>query len=162
VPVEGGLNAIVHLPGELPASLDAVRRYVECTGVDILAVADASPVPRARLDFARLEKIRSVTALSLTVDAVRDFTDAEYRRLVECGVAKIHHYAGLSRAAGECLRRNVRATPRNGYLRLTKGVQQALGAEVERCLRLSGSVWRAPEAQAHCRPWGTCGALHPV
>ena len=154
VPVEGGLNAIVHLPSEPPASLDAVRRYVERTGVDILAVADVSPVPRARLDFTRLEEIRSATTLPLTVDAVRDFTDVEYRRLIERGVAKIHHYAGLSRAAGECLRRNVRATPRNGYLRLMKGVQQALGAEVERCLRLSGSVGRAPEAQAHCRPWG--------
>ncbi|MHB8256281.1 MAG: class II fructose-bisphosphate aldolase [Acidiferrobacterales bacterium] len=154
VPVEGGLNAIVHLPGEPPASLDAVRRYVEHTGVDILAVAGASPVPRARLDFARLEEIRSATVLPLTVDAVRDFTDAEYRGLIERGVAKIHHYAGLSRAAGERLRRNVRSTPRNGYLRLMKGVQQALGAEVERCLRLSGSAGRAPGVQAHCRPWG--------
>ncbi|MDA8252314.1 MAG: class II fructose-bisphosphate aldolase [Gammaproteobacteria bacterium] len=153
VPVEGGLNAIAHLPGESPASLDVVRRYVEHTGIDVLAVADASPVPLARLDFARLEDIRGATALPLAVDAVRDFTDAEYQRLIERGVAKIHHYAGLSRAAGGCLRRNVRATPRNGYLRLMKGVQQALGAEVERCLRLSGSAGRAPEAQAHCRPW---------
>jgi fructose-bisphosphate aldolase class II len=153
VPVEGGLNAIAHLPGEPPASLDAVRQYVERAGVDVLAVADAGPSPRARLDFARLEEIRNTTALPLTVDAVRDFTDAEYRQLIEHGVAGIHHYAGLSRAAGERLRRNVRATPRNGYLRLTKGVQQALGAEVERCLRLSGSVGRATDALTHCRPW---------
>jgi fructose-bisphosphate aldolase class II len=154
VPVEGGLNAIVHHPGEPPAPLEAVRRYVERTGVDVLAVAGAAADPRARLDFARLKEIRGATPLPLAVDAIRGFTDAEYRRLIECGVAKIHHYASLSCAAGECLRRNVRATARNGYLRLMKGVQQALGAEVERCLRLSGSAGRAPQALAHCRPWG--------
>lgn len=154
VPVEGGLNAVAQLPGEPPASLDAVRRYVERTGVDILAIAAADPSPRARLDFARLARIREAISLPLTVDAVREFTDAEYRRLIEHGVAGIRHYAGLSRAAGERLRRNVRTTPRNGYLRLMKGVQQALGAEVERCLRLAGSAGRADSARAACRPWG--------
>lgn len=68
-------------------------------------------------------------------------------------MVKIHHYPGLSRVAAERLRRNLRATARNGDLRLMKGVQQALSAEVERCLRLAGSAGRAPEALTRCRPW---------
>lgn len=154
VPVEGGLNGIVPLADGQLASLAAIREYVERTGVDFLAIAATGPAPpRAGLDFTRLAQIRGAIALPLCVDAVKEYTDAEYRQLIENGVAKIHHYAGLSSAAGERLRRNVRATPRNGYLRLMKGVQQALGTEVERCLRLAGSAGRAPDVLAHCRPW---------
>lgn len=152
VPVEGGLNGIVSFADEQPVALAAIREYVERTGVDFLAVAATGPAPpRARLDFARLKQIRDAIALPLCVDTVKEYTDTEYRQLIENGVAKIQHYAGLSSAAGERVRRNVRATPRNGYLRLMKGVQQALGTEVERCLRLAGSAGRAPDALAHCR-----------
>jgi len=153
VPVEGGLNGIVPLADGQPAALAAIREYVERTGVDFLAIAATGPAPpRARLDFTRLAQIRGAIALPLCVDAVKEYTDAEYRQLIENGVVKINHYAGLSRAAGECLRRNLRSIPRNGYLRLMTGVQQALGEEVERCLRLTGSAGRAPDVLAHCRP----------
>lgn len=154
VPVEGGLNGIVADANGAPAALSAILEFVERSGVDFLAITATGPAsPAARLDFARLKQIRGVLALPLCVDAVKTFTDDEYRKLIDNGVAKIHHYAGLSSAAADRLRRNVHSTPRNGYLRLMQGVQQALGAEIERCLRLTGSAGRAPQALAHCRPW---------
>lgn len=152
VPVEGVINGIVPLADKQPAAFTVIREYVENTGIDFLSIATGPAMRQTRIDFTRLTQIRTTLALPLCVDTVKEFTDAEYRLLIESGVAKIHHYAGLSSTAGERMRRNVRATPRNGYLRLMKGVQQALSAEVERCLRLAGSVGRAPQVLAYCRP----------
>lgn len=149
--VEGGINGIVSLTDEKPVALPAIREYVERTGIDSLGIATGQASPRARLDFARLTEIRAAISLPLCVDAVKEFTDDEYRQLIKNGVTKIHHYAGLSSTAGNRVRRNVHATPRNGYLQLMKGVQQALGVEVERCLRLAGSAGRAPDVVSHCR-----------
>lgn len=145
VPVEGGVNGIAYRPGEPPAALAEIREYVERSGVDFLATAVGQLPARTQIDYTRLAQMRAALPLPLTVDAVKAFTDAEYRKLIENGVVKINHYAGLSRVAGERLRRNVRSTDRNGYLHLMKGMQQALGAEVERCLRLTGSARRAPD-----------------
>lgn len=152
VPVEGVINSIVPLSDRPPAAFTVIREYVESTGIDFLNIATGPAAAQARIDFTQLIQIRAALALPLCVDTVKEFTDDEYRLLIENGVAKIHHYAGLSSTAGERMRQNVRATPRNGYLRLMKGVQQALSAEVDRCLRLAGSAGRAPEVLSHCRP----------
>lgn len=165
VPVEGGLNAILRSSSAMAfpdaVTPEMVREFVERTGVDFLAIADVrdNALARPQLHRERLAQLRNKTGIPLTLDGNQRFSEAEHRQLIECGVAKIHHYVGLSRAAAQCLRQNIKATHRNGYLTLVKGVREAIHTEAELCLKLSGSAGRADRAASQCRPWR---AVEPV
>lgn len=159
VSVESGLNAVLRSSRAtgIPDAVtpDAVCEFVERTGLDFLAIADVHTraAERPQLHFERLTALRNNIGIPLTLDGNHRFTEAEHRRLIDSGVALIHYYAALSRVAAERLRENVKATCRNGYLTLVKGVHTAIRTEAERCLRLSGSVGRADRAVSQCRPW---------
>lgn len=162
--VEGELGYVAGVEGEDAArhpgevvytSVEEARAYVERTGVDCLAVSIGTVHGRLRgrpkLDIRRLEQINAAVRIPLVIHGGTGLSDEQFGKLIAHGVAKINYYTALADAAGERIRANVGADGHCGYTGLVKGVQQAIGEEVERCMRIWGSAGRAAEVLAQCR-----------
>jgi fructose-bisphosphate aldolase class II len=162
--VEGELGYVAGVEGEDAArhpgeviytSVDEARAYVQRTGVDCLAVSIGTVHGRlrgrARLDLKRLEQINVAVGIPLVIHGGTGLSDEQFHKLITHGVAKINYYTALADAAGDRIRANARGDAGCGYTGLVKGIQQAIGDEVERCLRLWGSAGRAAEVAAQCR-----------
>lgn len=166
VPVEGELGYVPgvegedaeHHPGELAyTTLAEARAYVERTRVDFLAVSIGTVHGRMKgkpkLDYQRLKQINEALSIPLVIHGGTGLSDDQYRRLIANGVTKINYYTALADVAGASIRANARADRANGYTVLTKDVQDAVSAEVERKMRLWGSAGRAAEVLSRCRAW---------
>lgn len=166
VPVEGELGYVAGVEGEdaerhpgevIYTAPEEAQRYVRETGVDFLAVSIGTVHGRMRgeprLDFERLAAINAQLAIPLVIHGGTGLGDDQFRRLIENGVAKINYYTALADAAGAAIRANAAEPDRRGYTDLTKGVQAAIQAEVERCIALWGGAGQADAVLSACRPW---------
>ena len=166
VPVEGELGYVPGVegedaerhPGEIAYTTVAeASDYVEQTGVDFLAVSIGTVHGRMQgepqLDFDRLQQINQQLGIPLVIHGGTGLSDDQFRKLVSCGVSKINYYTALADHAGACMRDNASRHQTGGYTHLTRGVKQAISAEVERCIRLWGSADRATDLLANCAPW---------
>lgn len=173
VTVEGELGYVPGVEGEdaerHPGSLvyttvEEARDYVAQTGVDCLAVSIGTVHGQMRgtpeLDFERLAAINAALRLPLVIHGGTGLSDAQFRRLIDHGVAKINYYTALSEAAAGAIRANVVHGAGGGYTGLVRGVRAAIRGEVERCIRLWGGAGHAPEVLAQCRPW--CNVAHVI
>lgn len=166
VAVEGELGYVAGVEGEdaerhpgavVYTAPEEAREFVARTGVDFLAVSIGTVHGRMRgaprLDLERLARINQLLGIPLVIHGGTGLEDAQYRALIENGVAKINYYTALADAAGSRIRANAKADEAAGYTALMKGVREAICAEVERTSRLFGAAARAEAVAAHCRPW---------
>jgi fructose-bisphosphate aldolase class II len=139
-------------------TVEEARRYVAETGVDFLAVSIGTVHGRMQgepqLDFQRLADIdHALSDVPLVIHGGTGLSEAQFRRLIENGVAKINYYTALADAAGQRLLVNGREHPTAGYTTQVNGVADAIQNEAERCIELWGSADRADELLKECRPW---------
>jgi fructose-bisphosphate aldolase class II len=166
IPVEGELGYVAGVEGEdaerhpgevVYTSVDEARSYVEKTGVDFLAVSIGTVHGRMKgepvLDFGRLRQINETLNLPLVIHGGTGLSDAQFRKLIANGVAKINYYTALADAAGTAMRANMTADSRCGYTGIVKGIQQAIGAEVERCMENWGSAGQADAVLETAEAW---------
>lgn len=166
VPVEGELGYVAGVEGEdaekhpgevVYTAPGEAREFVEHTGVDCLAVSVGTVHGRLKgepqLDIGRLARINEALGIPLVIHGGTGLGDGQFRQLIENGVAKINYYTALADAAGARIRANAHADDRAGYTGLLKGVQAAIGEEVERCMRLWGSAGQADAVLEASRPW---------
>ena len=152
-----GEGALLH-PGEAAFTVPAeAKAYVERTNVDFLAVSigtvQGRMKGRAKLDFQRLKLINQAVDVPLVIHGGSGLNEEQFRKLPSMGVAKINYYTALSDVAAEAMRRRTKANPDGSFIELKRDVKEAVGEEVERCLRLWGSAGRAAEVLTQCRPW---------
>ncbi len=166
VPVVGELGYVAGMegegaeqhPGESEFTIPAeAKAYVDRTGVDFLAVSigtvQGRMKGRVKLDFQRLKQLNQAINVPLVIHGGSGLNEDQFRRLTVMGVAKINYYTALSDAAAAAMREQIKENPEGSFTELKKGVKEAIGAEVERCMRLWGSAGRAAEVLAQCRPW---------
>ncbi|WP_321527568.1 class II fructose-bisphosphate aldolase, partial [Sedimenticola selenatireducens] len=151
-----GEGALLH-PGEAAFTVPAeAKAYVERTNVDFLAVSigtvQGRMKGRAKLDFQRLKLINQAVDVPLVIHGGSGLNEEQFRKLPSMGVAKINYYTALSDVAAEAMRRRTKANPDGSFIELKRDVKEAVGEEVERCLRLWGSAGRAAEVLTQCRP----------
>ncbi len=157
VPGVEGEDAERH-PDQLAYTTPAeARAYVERTGVDFLAISVGTVHGRMkgkpRLDYQRLKQINEALAIPLVIHGGTGLSDAQFRRLITNGVAKINYYTALSEAAGASIRSSASTRKGNSYTNLVKDVRRAVGSEVGSKMRLWGSAGRAAEVLARCQAW---------
>ena len=166
VPVVGELGYVAgiegeeaeHHPGDAVYTVPAeAKRFVERTGVDFLAVSigtiQGRVKGRTKLDFPRLKQIHSAVDIPLVIHGGSGLTEEQFRRLTSMGVAKINYFTALSDIAAEAMRAQMKSDRNGSFIDLKRGVKDAIGDEVERCLKLWGSAGRAAEVLAQCQPW---------
>jgi fructose-bisphosphate aldolase class II len=166
VPVIGELGYVAGIegegaeqhPGESALTVPAEAKvYVERTGVDCLAVSigtvQGRMKGRAKLDFQRLKQINQAVNIPLVIHGGSGLNEDQFRRLTSLGVAKINYFTALSDIAAKTMSAQIKHKPNGSFTELKAGVKDAIGQEVERCLRLWGSAGRAAEVLAQCELW---------
>ncbi|MDH5600726.1 MAG: ketose-bisphosphate aldolase [Gammaproteobacteria bacterium] len=166
VPVEGELGYVAGVEGEdaekhpgevIYTSVDEAKTYVEQTGVDLLAVSIGTVHGRMKgepvLDFERLQKINEALNIPLVIHGGTGLSDQQFHQLIENGVAKINYYTALADAAGNKMRENVSRDDRCGYTGIVDGIQDAMRAEIERCMVNWGSAGQADAVLAVAEAW---------
>ncbi|NOX38556.1 MAG: ketose-bisphosphate aldolase [Calditrichaeota bacterium] len=165
IPVEGELGYVAGVEGEdaqkhpgnlIYTSPEEARRFVAETQVDFLAVSIGTVHGRLKgtpqLDIPRLQAIHQQVDLPLVIHGGTGLTDAQYRQLIDHGVAKINYYTALSEAAANQIQENGRHQPRS-YTDWLQGVRPAIQREVEARMQLWGSSGKAEEVLARCKRW---------
>lgn len=166
VPVIGELGYVAGMegegaeqhPGESEFTLPAEAKvYVERTGVDCLSVSigtvQGRMKGRAKLDFHRLKQLSQTVSIPLAIHGGSGLNEDQFRRLTALGVSIINYYTALSDVAAKTMRLQIKQNPDSSFTELKAGVKEAIGSEVERCLRLWGSAGRAAEVLTQCEPW---------
>jgi len=166
ISVEGELGYVAGVEGEdaqkhpgetIYTSIKEAELYVQRTGVDFLAVSIGTVHGRVhgkpKLDFERLKRINETLHIPLVIHGGTGLSDDQFRRLIGNGVSKINYYTALADAAVARIRTDARDDRTCGYTGLTKGVRDAIRAEVVRCMVLWGSAGRAAEVLAQCELW---------
>ena len=166
VPVEGELGYVAGVEGEdaekhpgevVYTSVDEASAYVKQTGVDFLAVSIGTVHGRMKgepvLDFERLQQINEALSIPLVIHGGTGLSDEQFSRLIANGVAKINYYTALADAAGAKMRANVADDDRCGYTGIVKGIQDAIRAEVERCMVNWGSAGQADAVLEVSESW---------
>lgn len=166
VPVEGELGYVAGIEGEdaekhpgevIYTSMDEANSYVEQTNVDFLAVSIGTVHGRMKgepvLDFDRLKQINQALNMPLVIHGGTGLSDDQFRMLIDNGVAKINYYTALADAAGAKMRENTTADDRCGYTGIVTGIQDAIRAEVERCMVNWGSAGQADAVLNASEEW---------
>ena len=166
VPVEGELGYVAGVEGEdaekhpgevIYTSVDEAKAYVEQTQVDCLAVSVGTVHGRMKgepvLDFERLQQINEALNIPLVIHGGTGLSDEQFNRLIENGVAKINYYTALADAAGNKMRDNVASDERCGYTGIVNGIQDAMRAEIERCMVNWGSAGQADAVLEAAEAW---------
>jgi fructose-bisphosphate aldolase class II len=105
IPVEAEIGQIGKAGGDEPgvaiekakdfyAQPDEAKRFVELTGLDLLAAAVGTihgcRTPFAKLDIPRIEKIRALTKVPLVLHGASGCNDEEIKKGIAAGISKIN------------------------------------------------------------------------
>ena len=145
-------------PGEVAFTLPSeAKAYVERTGVDFLAVSIGTVQGRmngrAKLDYVRLKQLNQAVNIPLVIHGGSGLSEDQFHKLTSNGVAKIDYFTALSDVAAKAMRKRSKENPNGSFADLKKDVKDAIGIEVQRCLRQWGSAGRAAEVLERCEPW---------
>jgi len=153
--VEGELGAVGRVDDATPEGGHAgaltdpaeARRYVEATGIDMLAVSIGNAhgiyTKRPRLDFERLAAIRDATGIPLVLHGGSGTPPEDLKRAVALGIAKVNVASELCRAVRRSLEGEW-ASGVPGWLphQLARAIA-AMGPVVEKWLHACGAAGRA-------------------
>ena len=145
-------------PGETAFTLPSeAKAYVERTGVDFLAVSIGTVQGRmngrAKLDYVRLKQLNQAVNVPLVIHGGSGLNEDQFHKLTSNGVAKIDYFTALSDIAAKAMCKRIKDNPNGSFTDLKKDVKEAIGIEVQRCLRQWGSAGRAAEVLERCEPW---------
>ena len=152
-----GEGAELH-PGEASFTIPSeAKAYVERTGIDFLAVSIGTVQGRmdgrAKLDYMRLKQLNQSVNIPLSIHGGSGLNEEQFHKLTSNGVAKIDYYTALSDVAAKAMRKRSKNSPNGSFTDLKSDVKEAVGTEVQRCLRQWGSAGRAAEVLERCDPW---------
>jgi len=158
ISVEAELGAIGGAEGDETAGtadrtkytdVEQARRFVRETGVDALAVAIGNVHGKYKgepdLDFDLLATLREVTDIPLVLHGGSGLSEADFKRAISLGIAKVNFFTGMAQAALEATEDflEVRAGRYHDYPHLLRRVKQRVSAEVAEQMDVFGSTGKA-------------------
>jgi len=123
-----------------------VPRFVTETGIDALAIAFGSVhgfyKSEPRLDFDRLAKILALTDCPLVLHGGTGISDADFRRCISMGLAKINVGTEFKKAYSDALRRSCATLPESQIdpRKYMKPVKDACAEIVKEKIDIFGSA----------------------
>ncbi|MBE6608872.1 MAG: class II fructose-bisphosphate aldolase [Ruminococcaceae bacterium] len=86
---------------------DMAKKFVEETGIDALACAFGTAhgvyLKQPKLDFARLEKIKSLVNVPLVMHGGSGVSVEDYIKVISLGIRKINYYTYMAKAGGNAV-----------------------------------------------------------
>lgn len=125
------------------------KEFVEKTGIDALAVAIGNSHGKykgePRLDFARLQHINELCGVPLVLHGGSGISEADFKRAVSLGIAKINFYTGMSQVALQAASNFMAQSSGryHDYPMLMLSIKKAVAETVAEQMRIFGSISRA-------------------
>lgn len=119
--------------------------FTTATGADALAVAIGTAhgvyQSKPKLDFERLKDIRAEVNIPLVLHGGSGLSDEDFKKCIECGIAKINIFTDLTLAATDGFMKAIN----NGlpYLQARDSQKNEIKQKIMRYMRLFGSENRA-------------------
>lgn len=86
---------------------EEAKHFVEETGIDALACAFGTAhgvyLKQPKLDFPRLEKIKSLVSVPLVMHGGSGVSHEDYRRVIDLGIRKINYYTYMAKAGANAV-----------------------------------------------------------
>ena len=86
---------------------EEAKRFVEETGIDALACAFGTAhgvyLKQPKLDFPRLERIKSLVSVPLVMHGGSGVSHEDYRRVIDLGIRKINYYTYMAKAGANAV-----------------------------------------------------------
>ncbi len=83
---------------------EMAKKFSEETGIDALACAFGTAhglyLKQPKLDFARLEKIKSLVKIPLVMHGGSGVSHEDYKKVIDLGIRKINYYSYMAKAGG--------------------------------------------------------------
>ena len=83
---------------------EMAKKFSEETGIDALACAFGTAhglyLKQPKLDFARLEKIKSLVKVPLVMHGGSGVSHEDYKKVIDLGIRKINYYSYMAKAGG--------------------------------------------------------------
>lgn len=93
--------------GSVYTDPDLAKQFAEDTGIDALACAFGTAhgiyLKEPKLDFDRVEKIKSKISVPIVMHGGSGVSEEDYRHVIKCGVRKINYYTYMAKAGGEAV-----------------------------------------------------------
>jgi len=90
------------------------KKFVAETGIDALACAFGTAhglyLKAPKLDFARLDKIRSLVSVPLVMHGGSGVSPEDYKKVISLGVRKINYYSYMAKAGATAVKAMESAT----------------------------------------------------
>ncbi|MGN8635389.1 class II fructose-bisphosphate aldolase [Eubacterium pyruvativorans] len=149
--IEGGLEADPNDPTRYYTDPSQALDYVTRTGADALAVSvgnahGAYKLP-PKLDFRRIAAIRDEVPVPLVLHGGSGLTEEDFRRAVDCGIAKVNIFTEINTAAAEAAAGAFESG--KGLDRMLPPVRDAVKQVAGEKMRLFGSAGRAQAVSAN-------------
>jgi fructose-bisphosphate aldolase class II len=125
------------------------RQFVKETGIDALAVAIGNSHGKYKgephLDFERLKAIRDATGIPLVLHGGSGISEADFKRAISLGIAKINFFTGNAQAALAVTRSAMdkESKTQNDYPLMVRQIKEAVRGVVAAQMRTFGSAGRA-------------------
>jgi fructose-bisphosphate aldolase class II len=125
------------------------QQFVKETEIDALAVAIGNSHGKYKgephLDFDRLETLRDETGIPLVLHGGSGISDADFRRAISLGIAKINFFTGNAQAALAVTRSAMAkdSETQNDYPLLVQQIKAAVSTVVAKQMRTFGSAGKA-------------------
>jgi fructose-bisphosphate aldolase class II len=124
-------------------------QFVKETGIDALAVAIGNSHGKYKgephLDFERLKAIRDATGIPLVLHGGSGISEADFKRAISLGIAKINFFTGNAQAALAVTRSAMdkESKTQNDYPLMVRQIKEAVRGVVAAQMRTFGSAGRA-------------------
>ncbi len=93
---------------------ETAKKFVEETGIDALACAFGTAhglyLKAPKLDFERLDKIRSLVSVPLVMHGGSGVSPEDYKKVIALGVRKINYYSYMAKAGATAVKAMENAT----------------------------------------------------
>jgi fructose-bisphosphate aldolase class II/tagatose 1,6-diphosphate aldolase GatY/KbaY len=121
---------------------DDARRFVEATGVDLLAVAIGTAhgfyTSKPNIDFDRLKRIRAVVDTPLVLHGGSDVAPDQWQQAIRCGISKINFATEIKHAFMRKLKAELAETDeidlRKVFPRATEAASKLVESKIRTCL----------------------------
>lgn len=135
---EAGAKSGEQKAEDLYTDPEVAKRFAEDTGIDALAcsfgTAHGIYKVKPKLDFERIEKIKSLTSLPLVMHGGSGVSPEDYKKAIERGVRKINYYSYMSNAGTKAAKEMLAREEVTFYHDIAMTAQKAMEADVAKAM----------------------------
>ena len=137
---EAGAKSGEQKAEDLYTDPELAKRFVEDTGIDALAcsfgTAHGIYKVKPKLDFERIEKIKSLINLPLVMHGGSGVSPEDYKKAIARGVRKINYYSYMSNAGTKAAKEMLAKEEVTFYHDVAMTAQKAMEADVAKAMNV--------------------------